>query len=433
MPDTKTRPRPTAPSTERPAVPDAEPNGAAARAPDAALLARFLLPLVLLAALVAILLRFGPLGVLKSTSLPVEDVVIQKVALPAANEIRVTVVNGGADPVTIAQVMVDDASWLHTIDADRVLKRLDTRTITIPYPWVEGERHVVRIITATGVTFDAEVAAAVQTPRADAQQLGMFAMLGVYVGVVPVLLGLLWLPFLRRVQQNWLDFFLAFTVGLLVFLGVDTIDEALSMAASVPGAYQGLGIVLLGASITALALFAIGRVDSPVETTATHASSASGSTGTGGAAAANRMALLVAIGIGLHNLGEGLAVGSAIAAGEAALGTFLVLGFLLHNTTEGLAIVAPLATGRPAIRRLVVLGLLAGLPTIAGAWIGGLTHSPILTTLFFAIGAGAILQVIFVLWGFFAGKERGLTSPLNAAGFALGLIVMYATGLFVAA
>lgn len=385
---------------------------------DATLLARFLLPLVLLAALVAILLRFGPLGVLKSTSLPVEDVVIQKVALPAQNEIRVTVVNGGADPVTIAQVMVDDASWLHTIDGDRVLKRLETRTITIPYPWVEGERHVVRIVTATGVTFDAEVAAAVQTPRADARQLGMFAMLGVYVGVVPVLLGLLWLPFLRRVQQNWLDFFLAFTVGLLVFLGVDTIDEALSMAGSVPGAYQGLGIVLLGASLTAVALFAIGRVDSTSE---------------GGPAAANRMALLVAIGIGLHNLGEGLAVGGAIAAGEVALGTFLVLGFLLHNTTEGLAIVAPLASGRPAVRRLVVLGLLAGLPTIAGAWIGGLTHSPILTTLFFAIGAGAILQVIFVLWSFFAGKERGLTAPLNAAGFALGLIVMYVTGLFVAA
>jgi zinc transporter ZupT len=375
--------------------------------------------------------------VLKSTSLPVEDVVIQKVALPAPNEIRVTVVNGGADPVTIAQVMVDDASWLHTISGERVLKRLDTRTITIPYPWVEGERHVIRIVTATGVTFDAEVAAAVQTPRADAQQFGMFAMLGVYVGVVPVLLGLLWLPFLRRVQQNWLDFFLAFTVGLLVFLGVDTIDEALSMAASVPGAYQGLGIVLLGASLTALALFAIGRVDSTVKSSPADGSAAAATTAAastvGGATAANRMALLVAIGIGLHNLGEGLAVGGAIAAGEVALGTFLVLGFLLHNTTEGLAIVAPLAAGRPAIRRLVVLGLLAGLPTIAGAWIGGLTHSPILTTLFFAIGAGAILQVIFVLWGFFAGKERGLTSPLNAAGFALGLIVMYVTGLFVAA
>jgi zinc transporter ZupT len=203
-------------------------------------------------------------------------------------------------------------------------------------------------------------------------------VLGIYVGVLPVLLGLLWLPFLRRIGARWLDFFLAFTVGLLVFLGVDAIAEAVETAAAVAGAYQGLGLVTLGFLGAALTLSAAGKLP------------ALGSR----AAPAMYLATLIALGIGLHNLGEGLAIGSAYGTGEVALGTFLVLGFLIHNTTEGLAIVAPLASGGGAIRRLIGLGLLAGLPTIAGAWIGGLSYSPILTTLFFAIGAGAIAQVV---------------------------------------
>ncbi|MEO5509423.1 MAG: metal transporter [Longimicrobiales bacterium] len=380
---------------------------------------RALFPLALLAILVVILLRHGPLGMLESGAIPVEDLVIERITLPEPNVMKLRVVNGGAEPVTIAQITIDDAAWVHTLDGDRRMERLSSRVITIPYPWVTGERHVVKLVTSTGVTFESEVQAAVQTPRAGAKQIGMFAVLGIYVGVIPVLLGLLWLPFLRRVEHETLDFFLAFTVGLLLFLGIEAMAEALDMSQLVPGAYQGLGIVMLGSTLTALLLFALGRADSSRTQT--------------GEGAANRLALLVAIGIGLHNLGEGLAVGSAYATGEIALGTFLVLGFLLHNTTEGLAIVTPLASGRPRVSRLIGLGLLAGLPTIAGAWIGGLSYSPVLTTLFFAIGAGAIAQVIYAIASFFAGSERGLTSPRNAAGFALGMLVMYATGLFVAA
>ena len=383
-----------------------------------ALAVRALLPVVLLIVLVIVLLKHGPLGMLSAGSIPVEDLTIQRISLPSPGELKLTVVNGGAEPVTIAQVTVDDASWQHTLDGDRRMPRLASRTVTIPYPWVAGERHVVKLVTSTGLTFESVVEAAMLTPKADAKQLGMFAMLGIYVGVIPVLLGLLWLPFLRRISREWLDFFLAFTVGLLVFLGVEAIAEALDTSAQVPGAFQGLGIVVLGSTLTALLLFAMGS------------SEPDGKTGSG---AANRLALLVAVGIGLHNLGEGLAVGSAYATGEVALGTFLVLGFLLHNTTEGLAIVTPLATGKPAIRRLVALGMLAGLPTIAGAWIGGLSYSPVLTTLFFAIGAGAIAQVIFALGSFFAHNGNGLTTPRNATGLALGLVVMYVTGLFVAA
>lgn len=412
MRDAATEPPVATPSASR-AEAQAQPSSG-----RAALALRALLPLGLLAILVAVLLRHGPLGVLESTSIPVEDLMIQRVALPSPGRMEVTVVNGGAEAVTIAQVTVDDAHWSHSLDGERRVPRLGKRTLTIPYPWVTGERHVIKIVTSTGLTFESAVEAAVQSPKADAKQLGMFAMLGIYVGVIPVLLGLLWLPFLRRVNQQWLDFFLAFTVGLLVFLGVEAISEALDMSALVPGAYQGLGIVLMGSVLTALLLFALGKTDNSDAT---------------GAGAANRLAFLVALGIGLHNLGEGLAVGSAYATGEVALGTFLVLGFLLHNTTEGLAIVTPLASGRPSIVRLIALGMLAGLPTIAGAWIGGLTYSPVLTTLFFAIGAGAIAQVIVAIGSFFAKSGNGLTKPLNASGFALGLAVMYLTGLFVAA
>jgi zinc transporter ZupT len=154
----------------------------------------------------------------------------------------------------------------------------------------------------------------------------------------------------------------------------------------------------------------------------------------GGAASPFAVATLVAAGIGLHNLGEGLLIGSAYATGEIALGTFLVVGFLIHNTTEGLGIVAPLARENPSTGSLVLLGALAGIPTVLGAWIGGFTYSPFWTTLFFAIGVGAIAQVVFILWRMLAGREGGaLRQPLNAAGVFAGLVVMYATGLLVPA
>ena len=129
----------------------------------------------------------------------------------------------------------------------------------------------------------------------------------------------------------------------------------------------------------------------------------------------------MALGIGLHNLGEGLAIGSAYAVGSLALGAALVVGFALHNTTEGLAIVAPVArsgTARP--RTLVLLGLLAGAPAILGAWIGASAFNPSLAALMFGIGAGAIAQVIVQIARQMRGAEgRGLT-PGVAGGLLLG-------------
>jgi zinc transporter, ZIP family len=332
-------------------------------------------------------------------------------------ELEVTVVNGGPEPVTIAQVMVDDANWVHSLDGDRTVGRLETRRIRIPYPWVEGEPLAVALVTSTGLTFEHEVPVATRTPSVDARYLGTFALLGVYVGVVPVFIGLLWLPFLRSVRRKWLDFFLCLTVGLLVFLGVDALAEAVETAARVPGAFQGNGLVLIGLLGTPLLLAAAAR-----------------RRGGAGERSGFYLATLVALGIGLHNLGEGLAIGASYATGEIALGTFLVVGFLLHNTTEGLGIVAPLTASRPSLARLAALGGLAGAPTVLGTWVGGFSYSPAVITLCFAVGAGAIVQVVYELVRFVGRRGSAeLATPLNVAGVLAGLLVMYATGVLVTA
>ena len=371
-------------------------------------------PLVLLAVLVVTFLRVGPVGVFRQNFPPVEELVIERITMPRDGELRVRVVNGGPEPVTVAQTMVDDAIWTHTIDGDAIISRLERRTITIPYPWVQGEPHVVGIVTSTGLTFTGTVEVATRTPTPDARYLATFAMLGIYVGVIPVFLGLLWLPFLRAIDQRWINFFLSLTVGLLIFLGVDALAEAFENAAALAGAFQGPGLVLLGFLGTPLAIgMASHRRDAQPSPLAVSA--------------------LIAIAIGLHNLGEGLAIGTAYATGSIALGTFLVLGFLIHNTTEGLGIVAPLARQQPKLGQLAMLGATAGMPTILGTWIGGFTHSPLWSTLFFAVGAGAVAQVVWVMWKHFAARAGGLGAPLNAAGLLLGLLIMYLTGLLVAA
>jgi zinc transporter ZupT len=371
-------------------------------------------PLLLLTALVAGLLRFGPLGVLRAGFPPIEELTIDRVTFPSVGEMHIRVVNGGPEPVTIAQVLVDDAAWMHTIAGDRTIGRLESRSIIVPYPWMEGEPHTVKVVTSTGLTFEHTADVATQTPRPTLRYVSTFALLGTYVGVIPVFLGLLWLPFLRSISRAWIDFFLALTVGLLVFLGVDAMVEAAETARVLANGYQGTGLVLLGVLGTPLLLHAL---------TQRRASDND---------SAFRVAGLIALAIGLHNLGEGLAIGAAYAGGAIALGTLLVLGFLIHNTTEGLGIVAPLADERPTFRQLALLGALAGTPTIVGAWVGGFTYSPLWTTAFLAVGAGAVAQVVYVIGRRMVRPNQRL-APLTLVGLVAGLVVMYATGLLVAA
>ncbi|MEX2156650.1 MAG: ZIP family metal transporter [Gemmatimonadales bacterium] len=381
----------------------------------------FLLPLALLAVLSLVVVKGGTLSRLARGLPPIEELTVDRTRL-TPDHIVLDVVNGGPDPVTVVQVMVDEAFWTHTMTPDRTVGRLGRARIEIPYPWVAGEPHHIKLVTATGITFDHEIAVAAETPTADAGYFLTFTLIGLYVGVLPVIIGLLWLPFLKRLDRRWVHFALALTAGLLIFLAAEALHEALETASRVAGAFQGTGLVAIGVLVTWLVLQAFGGAgrreqgaDNP-------------------AAQRLRLAFLIALGIGLHNLGEGLAIGAAYAQGAVTLGAFLVVGFMIHNTTEGLGIVAPIAQDNPPVKTLALAGLLAGGPTIIGAWLGGLAYSPLLATLFLAIGAGAILQVLGVLYRVIA-RETGPTvwTPLNAMGVAAGLVLMYATGLLVAA
>ena len=383
-----------------------------------------LLPLVLLGALLGLIVWSGPANAIRGDGFPpVEQITFQRVEL-GPDGIVVTVLNDGPDPVTIAQVQVDDAYWSFTSDSGRVLNHLGRATLAIPYPWVQGDTHVVRIVTSTGVTFDHEVAVAVETPRLDARFFLAFTLIGVYVGVIPVAIGLLWFPTVSRLGRTGLDFLLALTIGLLLFLLADAGHEGLQAAAVLPESFQGVVLFVFGVLGAFLALETLGgwlRSKRRAARGTGH--------GTGWV-----LALLIATGIGLHNFGEGLAIGAAFALGEVALGSLLIIGFTLHNTTEGVAIVAPLARERVRIADFIRLGLIGGVPTIGGAWLGGFVYSPVWSVLFLAIGAGAIAQVVLQVSRQMAGGEplaRYLATTPVMSGLFAGFAIMYVTGMMV--
>lgn len=375
-----------------------------------------LLPLLLLAALLAAFLSLDPLRYFSGAFPPLEDLAVQRVTFPEPGHIRLDVINGGPNPVTIAQVTVDNAYWHYTIDPGPTLGRLQTATIDVPYPWVHGEPLPLGLVTSTGLTFPVVANVAVKSPAVGGNTLLAYALLGIYVGVIPVALGMLWYPFMRRVDRKWMNAVLALTIGLLVFLFVDTVLEALERAAEAPGVFQGVPVVVFGILLSLGVLLAVGR--------------------RAGEQTPTRVAALIALGIGLHNFGEGLAIGAAFATGAAALGSFLVVGFTLHNITEGIGIAAPLTRAeRPPLRAFVLLALLAGGPAILGTWVGALAFSPFLAALFLSIGAGAILQVIWEVGKLLTRDAQragqSAVSWLNFGGLTAGIVIMYLTALLV--
>lgn len=377
-----------------------------------------IVPVLAVGVLLAVLVLRG-VGLERRGLPPVEELSITRIELPAAGQLRVHVVNSGPDPVRIAQVMVDEAYWSHRIEPTSTLGRLDRATVDIPYPWVFGEPHEVKLVTSTGLTFAGDVPIAVESPRFSIEALLRFGLLGLYVGVLPIVLGLLLYPALRRLGEAGMDFLLALTIGLLAFLAVDTLLEALEIAGETPGVYQAQPLVLLVAGVTALTLAAIGRIG-------------------GGAVFRSPLgiAYLIALGIGLHNLGEGLAIGAAFTLGELALGSFLVIGFTLHNITEGIGIAAPLLRERPPLRHFAWLALLAGFPAALGTWLGAFSYSPFAAALFLGVGTGAILQVIVEVARLLGRRGEGipgrLVSAWTFAGLLAGIAVMYGTALLVA-
>jgi ZIP family zinc transporter len=372
-----------------------------------------LVPLLLIVAAIGVFAALDGPGLGERRGPPAEELVVERTVLQPGT-IELTVRNDGPDAVSIAQAQVNDA-FVQFTGADEPIGRLTTATVRLQQPWVEGEAYEVALLTSSGGTIAHEIPVAVETPAADLSFFGLMALLGIYVGVIPIALGMLWLPWIRRIPPPWLRIVMALTIGLLAFLAIDAALEGFELAGEGSQAFGGAALVLLGAAVAFLALTGIS------EWLAQRRAGASGA----------QLALLVAVGIGLHNLGEGVAIGAAYSAGALALGAFLVVGFALHNTTEGLAIVAPIAHLRTSVRRLALLGLLAGAPAVLGAWIGAAAYNASLAAFLFGFGAGAIVQVIVQLAPSLRDDHGRTLHPAAVSGLLAGMALMFATGLLV--
>jgi zinc transporter ZupT len=294
---------------------------------------------------------------------------------------------------------------------------LGRATFTINYPWVAEETHAITLITELGATFEAEIAVAVESPETSGELFARFGLVGLYVGIVPIFLGVLWYPFMRRLGGRAMNFILSLTVGLLVFLAVGTWLDATEFANELPAFWQGVPMIVFIALITLGILLALGNMRGDGESTSLGIS------------------YRIALGIGLHNLGEGLAIGAAFALGEAALGSFLIFGFTLHNITEGVGIAAPIVRKNPGLQHFAWLILLAGGPAILGTWIGGFAFNPVLATIFLAVGVGAILQVVWEVGKLVSRDSVKLGLPvinwINLGGLTAGIAIMYLTAVLV--
>jgi ZIP family zinc transporter len=372
-------------------------------------------PLAALLLLVAVFFAYEPLRKpFGGAPPPVETLTVERTVLDEAG-ISLKVRADGTEPVSIAQVQVDGAYWKFVQDPPGAVPRLTSVWIKLPYPWVEGETHKVLLVTRTGLTFEHEIAVAWPSPQVGAEEIGRLTLGGLFVGVLPVALGMLFYPALRAGGALAFRFALALTIGLLAFLLIDMLEEALEMAGRAASGLNTALLVWAVAGLTCLLLFGIARLG--------------GSPLTG-----VPLATSIALAIGLHNLGEGLAIGSAFASGAAALGGYLLLGFTLHNVTEGVGIVAPLLDRRPALLLLGGLACLAGLPAVLGMWLGAFAFSSHWGAVALAIGAGAILQVLIEV-GLLLGRDLagagGRGYPVTLAGLTAGIAVMYATALLV--
>jgi ZIP family zinc transporter len=374
------------------------------------------LPLIVLGGIIVLFVRTGG-GLDLVSPAPVEDLTVERTML-APGRIDIAVRNAGPQDLTIAQVMINDAIWPASVLPDRTVPRLGQATVHLDYAWVKGEAYALTILTGNAVAFDVEIPVAFTTPAPTGRTFGGFTLIGLYVGVIPVYLGLFWFPALRQLGRRWMVFLLAVTIGLLIYLGLDTLAEALDQVGGVPAPFQGIGLIGIGAVTTFLLLAAISRRQETI--------------GKSGAQQRRALAYMIAIGIGLHNLGEGLAIGAAYNVGEIALGAFLVVGFIIQNITEGLGIIAPVLRDRPGLKHLALMGLVAGAPAIVGAWIGGFAPSATLAVLFLGIGAGAIFEVVYEIARLIGQDDARTSMPLTIfAGVVSGMLLLWVTGLLI--
>ena len=375
-----------------------------------------LIPILLLIGVIALFLSTGG-GLDLEAPVPVENLAIERYRLER-NLIELYVQNTGPEELTIATVIINEAIMPFTVEPSPTIPRLGRAHIHVNYAWSYGEAYGITIFTTNAVPFGVDIPVAFETPEPSPRTFWAFTLIGLYVGVIPVFLGIFWFPALRQLGRRAMTFLMAATAGLLIFLGLDTLVEALEVAAAVPSSFQGIGLIGIGAVATFLLLDAISQRQTAITGNETERRMA--------------VALMIAIGIGFHNLGEGLAIGAAYNVGEIALGTFLVVGFIIQNITEGLGIIAPVLRDRPSLGRLALMGLIGGAPAIIGAWIGGFTPSPFLAVLFLAIGTGAIFQVVYEIAKLIQKDTAREAMPLTVfSGVVTGMLLLWVTGLLI--
>jgi len=367
---------------------------------------------------------FGPGSDLLDFGIPLPEITMEKVDF-VDSEIRVTVRNTGPIPVEIVMADINDRIQPAAVEPDRFLERYESALVRIPFAWNEAEPYRIGLTIEDGTRFEKEIEAAAPALEPSLELVGFFAIIGTYVGIIPVMIGLLWLPFIRKISKNKYHFFLALTAGLLLFLGIDSIEEALDVSEeNLAGSFNGALLVATVVVLSFLGLYYSG------EKLIRRAASSR-------IAKPTAIALMIAIGIGLHNFGEGLAIGAAVGLGSIAFSTFLIVGFALHNTTEGIAIAAPMSRGKALIGKALIgklagLGLIAGAPAIFGAWVGGFVYSPFTSVIFLAVGAGAIFQVIITILRWIREEgDKNLSSAAVVSGFAAGMLIMYLTSILV--
>jgi len=362
---------------------------------------------------------FGPGADLLDLGIPLPEITIEKIDF-LDSEIQATVRNTGPIPVEVVMADINDRIHPAAVEPDGFLERYETTLVRIPFEWNEAEPYIIGITIDDGTRFEKEVEAAAPALQPTLELAVFFAIIGTYVGIIPVMIGLLWLPFIKKISKSKYHFFLALTAGLLLFLAFDSIEEAVEVSnENLASSFNG---VLLIATVVVLSFLGLYYSGEKLVQRANNSKFAK----------PVAIALMISIGIGLHNFGEGLAIGAAVGLGSIAFSTFLIVGFALHNTTEGIAIAAPMSRGKLMIGKLAAMGMIAGAPAIFGAWMGGFVYSPFSSVIFLAIGAGAIFQVILVLLKWLREEgDKNLSSASVASGFAVGMLVMYLTSILV--